>query len=513
MALPRLVLTGASGFVGRHLLEDICEDYEVLGIARESQVRSGALTHPNVTWRQVDIGDRPHLASVLEEWRRGGPTETLIQLAAHYDFTGDEDPEYYRTNVQGLRNVLDLAKGLGIKRCVFSSSVAACKLPPLGGKLDESSPPDGEHIYARTKRLGEEMLAEYRDFFPSTIVRFAAMFSDWCEYPPLFMFLSTWLGNGWNRSFLGGRGRSAIPYLHVRDAVSFLDRVLERRDDLAPGEVVIASPDGCVSHRQLFEAATHHFHGRRRRPVFMPKALCGPGMWLLDLVGRTLGERPFERPWMARYIDLLMTIDASRTRARLGWEPRERLEILRRLPFLVENLKTDPLEWNRRNRAAMKRVRVPSHLVLYNLLETHEEEIIEAYNQMLLGPQGPVRFQSYQRVSADEHDWNHRVVLGHLKNAVRTRDRSILMAYCHELAERRFAQGFRANELCAALEALNLVCFRVLRKDHATDALRDEMVDLITVPLRFSCDGAQEVFDRLSERQRRRREPPPEPGP
>ena len=50
---------------------------------------------------------------------------------------------------------------------------------------------------------------------------------------------------------------------------------------------------------------------------------------------------------MARYIDLEMTIDASRTRASLGWAPRPRLELLRRLPFLIENLKTDPLEWNR----------------------------------------------------------------------------------------------------------------------------------------------------------------------
>ncbi|KAA0256062.1 NAD(P)-dependent oxidoreductase [Acidobacteria bacterium ACD] len=504
MPLPRLVLTGSSGFVGRHLLVELCDEWEVLGIARESQVRSGSPSHPNLTWRQVDIGDRPHLTQVLDEWRARGPTKVLIHLAAHYDFTGDEDPEYYRTNVQGLRNVLDLARGLGIDRFVFSSSTAASSLPAPGGVLDETSRPDGDHIYARTKRLGEEMLAEYRSFFPSVVVRFAAMFSDWCEYPPLFVFLSTWLSDSWNRSILGGRGLSAIPYLHVRDAVSFLLRVLDRRSELEPGEVLLASPDGAVSHRQLFEAATHHYFGGHRKPLLMPKALCGPGMWVRDVAGRLTGERPFERPWMARYIDQAMTMDASRTRARLGWAPRERLEILRRLPFLVENLKSDPLEWNRRNRAAMKRVRVPSHLILYNLLETYEEEIIVAYSRLLLGPQGPVRFKSYQRIAPDDHEWNHRVVLGHLKDAVRTRDRNILLAYCRSLAERRFAQGFEANELCSALEALNLVCFRVLRKDPVTRELRQEMVDLITAPLRYACDESQEVFDRLAEARRRR---------
>ncbi len=37
-----------------------------------------------------------------------------------------------------------------------------------------------------------------------------------------------------------------------------------------------------------------------------------------DLAGRLTGERPFERPWMAEYIDTVMAIDASKTRARTG---------------------------------------------------------------------------------------------------------------------------------------------------------------------------------------------------
>ena len=505
MALPRLILTGASGFVGRHLLADLHEDWEVLAIARESQTRCGAVVHPNVTWRQVDIGDRPNLASVFEEWRDAGPTDVLVHLAAHYDFTGDDHPEYWRTNVQGLRNVLDLARGMYLGQLIFSSSVAASQLPPPGGVLDERSPADGDHVYARTKRIGEQMLSEYADAFPSVVIRFAAMFSDWCEYPPLYMFLSTWLSGAWNASVLGGKGLSAIPYLHVRDAVSFVRRVVDRRSELEPGEVLVASPDGATSHRQLYDAATLHNDGVKRRAILMPKVLCGPGMWARDLAGRLTGERPFERAWMARYIDLAMTIDSARTRARLGWAPRERLEILRRFPFLIENLRTDPLEWHRRNRAAMKQVRVPSHLILYNLLESHEEEIIASYDRLLHDPKAGSRFASYQRLKTEEHDWDHRVVLGHLKNAVRTRDRKILVSYCSNLAERRFAQGFRSDELCGALEALNLVVFRVLRRDSATEGLRQEMLDLVTVPLRFSCDEVQETFDRLSEQAARRK--------
>ena len=56
------------------------------------------------------------------------------------------------------------------------------------------------------------MLAEYRDVFRSVIVRFAALFSDWCEYPPLYMFLDTWLSRQWNHRMLGGMGnRHPVP--------------------------------------------------------------------------------------------------------------------------------------------------------------------------------------------------------------------------------------------------------------------------------------------------------------
>ena len=65
----------------------------------------------------------------------------VIHLAAYYDFTGLEHPEYMRTNVTGLRNVLDLSAGLSLRRFIFASSLAACEFPPDGRALTESSLP------------------------------------------------------------------------------------------------------------------------------------------------------------------------------------------------------------------------------------------------------------------------------------------------------------------------------------------------------------------------------------
>jgi nucleoside-diphosphate-sugar epimerase len=505
MTLPCIVVTGASGFVGRHLLNALKEDHRIVGVARRSQARSGAPVHPNITWHQADIGDRAGIEPIFEGIRRDGGAEILIHLAAHYDFTGEEHAEYERTNVQGLRHVLELAKPLGLKRFVFSSSTAACRFPAVGEALTEGHPPDGDHIYARTKAAGERMLAEYRDHFPSTIVRFAALFSDWCEYPPLFMFLETWLSSAWNARMLGGRGQSAIPYLHVDDLVLFFHALLERLDEVPPGQVLQASPDGAVSHQQLYDEATLVHFGNKRAALRMPRPLCGPGMWSLDLVGRLIGKRPFERPWMARYIDLAMTIDSSHTRRLLGWEPRPRLQVLRRLPFLLENRRTDPIEWNRANRAAMKEVHLETNLRIFALLKKHAHEIAAEFTEVLTGPEGRRRFPSYQEVSEQEHRWNHTLILRHLMNAVRTRERSILVSYCRDLAERRFEEGFESREVCDALRELNRIIYKKLLHDPEAHGMKADLYEHVTMTLTWGCDEAQQVFEHLEARFRKSR--------
>ena len=255
--------------------------------------------------------------------RAEGGATAVLHLAAHYDFTGERHPDYQRTNIDGTRCLLDACAGLGLERFVFASSLAACDFPRPGRMLVESSPPDGTHVYAESKRAGEELMRR-ESRFPTAIVRFAALYSDWCEYAPLYSLLGTWLSERWNSRFVGGRGLSAVPYLHVRDACLFVDRLLDRRHALDPGEVLIASPNRVASHAELFRAATRYAYGAELRPLATPRPLAAVGLRLLGLLGRCGGKPPFERPWMAKMIDRRLEVDARRSHARLGWTPRAR---------------------------------------------------------------------------------------------------------------------------------------------------------------------------------------------
>jgi nucleoside-diphosphate-sugar epimerase len=503
---PRAVIVGASGFIGRHLIDAVKEDYQVLGLARSSQEAARVPAHPNVSWHQVDIGDREAVEAVFGKIKEGGGADVVVHLAAYYDYTGDDHPSYRRTNIDGLRNVLDACRPIRPRSFLFASSVAASEFPPPGVALDESSPPDGTHPYAVSKRVGEEMLGEYRDDFPSIIVRLGAVYSDWCEYPPVFMQLERWRSRSWDRRILGGRGRFAIPYVHVRDVQTFFTRAMGHAGELEPGEVLIASTDAPVPMCDLFELVTKFYFGGSHEPLHLPKPLCFLGMYARDVTGRFLGRRPFERPWMAGYIDRRMPVDAARTRDRLGWSPRERFDLLRRIPFLVENLKSNPAEWHRRNQAIMRRDREALNLRIHRLLESHERGILEELERRVAAPDREPALARHAGLPTDERQWTHRAALHQLMNSVRTLDMAVYLSFCRDLAERRFSDGFVPGDIGAVLRTLGDACATTLLKDAEAAPLQTEIRDRIEMTTLFGCDQVEESFDALMEAQVRRQQ-------
>jgi hypothetical protein len=219
-------------------------------------------------------------------------------------------------------------------------------------------------------------------------------------------------------------------------------------------------------------------------------------MYAMLVLGRLTGEAPFERPWMAKYIDDSLTVDASRTRELLGWTPRPRLEIIRRMPFLLENFKSYPVDWNRRNRAAMKEVRIRPNLKIYWLLERHFQNICDDFAAQLgTAP----RFPTYRHVSPDQRQWNTRVALRNLMTTIMTRERSGFMSYCRDLAEARRRQGFTTGEVCSALDSLDRVCLETLLADPESEEIRDYLHDTITMTIRFGQDQVEETFENLEE--------------
>ena len=117
--LPGLVLTGASGFEGRYFIEAAGKHFRLFCVARRSAAEVGVQEKNTLRWFQADIADRARLQEMIPLTKDFGGVDYIVHFAGYYDYTNKEHPSYARTNVEGTRNILELARHLEIKRFIF----------------------------------------------------------------------------------------------------------------------------------------------------------------------------------------------------------------------------------------------------------------------------------------------------------------------------------------------------------------------------------------------------------
>ena len=457
---PTIVLTGASGLIGRTLLQEWKNDFRIFAVARRTQQECEAPFHPNIAWIRADISDQTRISEVFREIATAGGADMVFHLAAFYDFSGEHHPEYRTTNVVGTRNVLQLSQEVHPRLFVFSSSVAACPCPPLNEFVREDTPPSGEHIYSWSKREGERLIMDSQNTLHSCIVRLGAVFTDWCEYPPLYTLLQTWLSGSWKARILAGRGESAVPYIHMRDLISFFRRIIESADTLPHKTVVQACTYGSTSHRTLFELATRHFYGEEKKPIFMPTLAIAPGLHALRLIGRVTGNMPFEQPWMLRYIDEKLNVDASRTYDLLNWKPNPRHAIDRRIRYLLEHLKAEPHLWQLKNLRASVKERERAELRIYQMLCLIEDRVTLAAINAIFDGTDADRFVALRSMDKNEVSWFVRMLYRLLLTSIHSGNTLLVCNYFEISSSGRFAAGYSPDDLIAVLEALNMAILR-----------------------------------------------------
>jgi UDP-glucose 4-epimerase len=143
-----ILVTGASGFVGRHLAAELKRrGAEVVPLDKQEQ-------------NPVDIRD---WQSVSAFGRKFGNIDIVYHLAAlmlvPYSF---ENPrELYEVNVLGTLNILELCRVHNVKKLVFASSYVYGN--PQYLPIDEAHPLNPSSPYARSKVIGEDLCKAYHE--------------------------------------------------------------------------------------------------------------------------------------------------------------------------------------------------------------------------------------------------------------------------------------------------------------------------------------------------------------
>jgi len=494
---PSILITGASGFIGRYLVNHILHNYRIIALARRTQKEVGIKKHPNLIWMLVDITDEDQFRKAYEEVDHEYKLDYIIHLAAYYHFGDQRDSsQYYKTNVKATQQLLEMARSSNIKRFIFTSSLVASNFPEKGDLVYEESVLDATFPYALTKIEGEKMIHEASADFPCTIVRLAAVYSDWCEYEPLYNFFKVWLSDRWDARIVPGEGSMAIPYINICCVVALFERILEKSDSLDRNSTFLASSDQPTSLRKLFELATRHYYGEQKTPISIPVFVAKLGVFMRNISGHLTGRRPFERMWMTNYIDKQFPTDCSYTRNTLNWVPVDRHHIKRRILHLIENMKSRPDEWHKRNIDRLHRFDVnrPA-LTLAEEMVQRRDELVKSVFEEIMDPKNNIRFQFYQSMTSEDLVWNINVVYSNLLSSVRHGDRSIMLTFAKDLSMRRMEQGVLLEELCGALTVTRDVITQGLYGDPQLSKMKLQVHDNIFLAIQLAMDEIKDIYE------------------
>jgi dihydroflavonol-4-reductase len=153
----KALVTGATGFVGAAVARRLLGDqWQVRVLARQGSDRR------NLKGIDVEVieGDLTDVDS-LQHAAQG--CEGLFHVAADYRLGARDPKQLYRANVEGTRNVLSAAHRAGVRRIVYTSSVATIGIPADGTPGDEQTATSLENMighYKRSKYLAEEVVRE-----------------------------------------------------------------------------------------------------------------------------------------------------------------------------------------------------------------------------------------------------------------------------------------------------------------------------------------------------------------
>lgn len=282
------LVTGGTGFLGRHLVERLVRDGDTVRLLVRPETDLGSLHGLGVEAVRGDLADVDALR------RAAAGCERVYHLAGVVSHRRRDRRLLEAVNVAGTQRLL-AALDAGV-RVVHVSSVAA--IGPVDGpneRADEAHvfPPDAERLpYAASKRAGESIALES-----------AARGADVVVANPGFLLgpgdvhrVSTWPVS----AYLAGRLRfttaGGLAFVDARDVAEGLIAVANRAR--AGERVILASEEGNLAWTEFF-ALVARVAGRRRRTVDLPRGAALAAAHLVPWLVAPDDVRAAARWWFA----------------------------------------------------------------------------------------------------------------------------------------------------------------------------------------------------------------------
>ncbi|MDQ3919115.1 MAG: NAD(P)-dependent oxidoreductase [Acidobacteriota bacterium] len=213
----RILITGATGFIGGHLIRRLGGEHEVFALAKRPPTGRAA---GRAVWIEQNLNDP------LDYSRLPAAVDTVVHLAQsefYKEFPGRAG-DIFGVNVRGTFNLLEYARGVGARQFVFTST---------GGvygasyeKFVETDPVIPINFYLSSKYIAELLVGNYQQFFDTIVFRVFFAYGAGQKNAMLIPRLIRSVLSDTPITLQGSEGIHINP-IHVSDAVAAIGRALE----------------------------------------------------------------------------------------------------------------------------------------------------------------------------------------------------------------------------------------------------------------------------------------------
>ncbi len=321
---PSVLVTGAAGFIGSHLVDSLLAD----GISVRAMIRRNEDdSFLNTAAQKVygDLTDPSSLRTAAEGM------DTIYHLAAISRHDANvPDAEYQAVNVLGTHHLLDAARDAGVKRFLYTATIEAVGISRDGNPLTEESPQNPGNIYGQTKLDAEKLTLSYgtEHALETVVVRPPMIYGE--RELILFQRLFRIIEKG--VYLLIGSGTALTEFCYVKNQVQGIRLAATRG---RPGEVYFISDERSYSIEEIIRAIADEMGTRVWTPHIPIPVAKAMGL-VFEGLSKILpfypfripqtGRPPFSRKTVKWTSSSRLYVDISKARQELGYTPQYSLQ-------------------------------------------------------------------------------------------------------------------------------------------------------------------------------------------
>jgi nucleoside-diphosphate-sugar epimerase len=306
-----ILITGASGFIGSHLTEELAKAEKKIRVIVKDNSLGNINEFSEETRKKIEIvsGDLLDKESLVKALKG---IDKVFHLAAIGRPMNIEKHVYFDVNLKGTKNLLEACKEMHVKKIIHISTMSVFGFSRNRKPLDENSPKITVSDYGESKKLGEEFAIK---FCKSNMINLVIVRPPMVFGPRDFQFLK--LFRLINTGFfpLLKKGKAKIEFCYVKNFVKAIILADVKGRNL---EAYNISDGKTYTIKEVFGEIARA-ENKKLFPVSVPVWCVKAGGWMFDMAFSIFGKKAPFNSGTSEWMSNDNPMDISKAEKELGY--------------------------------------------------------------------------------------------------------------------------------------------------------------------------------------------------